>query len=34
MLTAALGAGEVDRALALRDTLAVGARRWHRPRLI
>ncbi|MFC5061578.1 AAA family ATPase [Actinomycetospora atypica] len=34
MLTAALGAGEVDRALALRDTLAVEARRWHRPRLI
>ncbi|WP_433802999.1 BTAD domain-containing putative transcriptional regulator [Actinomycetospora sp. CA-084318] len=34
LLTAALGAGDVDRALRLRETLAVEARRWHRPRLI
>ena len=34
LMTAALGAGDVERALALRETLAVQARRWHRPRLI
>ncbi|MCD2187802.1 BTAD domain-containing putative transcriptional regulator [Actinomycetospora soli] len=34
LLTAALGAGDVARALGLRETLAVEARRWHRPRLI
>ncbi|HEY2192778.1 MAG TPA: BTAD domain-containing putative transcriptional regulator [Actinomycetospora sp.] len=34
LMTAALGAGDVDQALALRETLAGQARRWHRPRLI
>ncbi len=34
LMTAALGAGDVEQALALRETLAVQARRWHRPRLI
>ncbi|MDL5159045.1 BTAD domain-containing putative transcriptional regulator [Actinomycetospora termitidis] len=34
LMTAALGAGDVERALELRGTLATQATRWHRPRLI
>ena len=34
LMTAALGAGDVEQAVALRETLAEEARRWHRPRLI